>query len=103
MLLDDPPLFRAGPAVPPDRSHCNLASSPVLLPDWIVPCTSGLSPGLVPARALGWGLDWIGLDDAVLDPGIIIAGSIDMDPLRDYVHHRQRDRPSAVGVTVFMN
>ena len=31
ILLEDPPLSRAGPAVPPDRSHCNPASSPVLV------------------------------------------------------------------------
>ncbi|KAJ5807648.1 hypothetical protein N7447_011104 [Penicillium robsamsonii] len=31
ILLEDLPLSGAGPAVPPGRPHCNLASSPVLV------------------------------------------------------------------------
>lgn len=62
-----------------------------------MPCPSGLSTGLVPARILGGGLDGIGLEDAVLDPGIIIAGSNGMSPLWGSVQHRQRDRSRPLG------
>jgi hypothetical protein len=104
MLLDG-----AGPAVSPDRSRC-LASSLVvvkrrfrsepgrrekvlvleLLPSKVgVPCAPDLSLGLVPVGTIGSELDPAGLEDAVLDPAIMIVAR---SSIKDLAQRRQLDR-----------